>query len=285
MNKACCWPLGLFILVLLGTSSCHLNRPAHHHSLQQPFLFDPFSVMSADENTLQHPRSPAQTLMARLEGEASAVVTPVHPEPAGTLQPSPHLPPLPVRSHLSVFSYLSHQGDITADHFTTELLPVTPDAPVLFTDPDLLGIGLGFDMGLTAPYLPLTGTAEWPLSVQAFCICPDTTGLHTTTDALARLDFATGRFRLAADFTGPNLRTAGLDLPLDRPRLLNRQSQQATADLHFSDSSPIRLDGDLHLYLSGREASQIGGEFSSAPLVNLSDILFVMQFVSRPTDP
>ena len=157
---------------------------------------------------------------------------------------------------------------------------------MLFTDPDQHGIGLGFDMGLTDPNLPLTGTAEWPLNLQALCLCPDPTGLQTTTDALARLDFTTGRFRLSAQFKGPVLQSAGIDLPLNRPSLMERQSQQATAEINLSTRPPIQLDGDLLLYFSGRNAEHIGGQFTSAsPQLSLSDILFVMQFVNHPTSP
>ena len=70
-----------------------------------------------------------------------------------------------------------------------------------------------------------------------------------------------------------------MDVSLDRTRLLNRQTQPATTELSFTDRSPVRLDGELDLYLSGRTAGQIGGRFSFMPEpMDLSDILFLMHF-------
>lgn len=278
---------GLFIFILLGLSGCHLDSASSPHRDLSVSSFDHLLLTPVDDDIAQHPHTAAQTLITRLEQQAGMVITPVSPEPAALPEPSPapRLPPLPVRSHLSVFSFISPQGDVTADYFITDRLPVTPDVPVLFTELDPFGTGLGFDMGLTDPHLPLSGTADWPLTVQAFCRCPQATGIHRTTDARARLDFASGRFRLNAEFTGTNLRTAGMDMRLDRTSLLNRKGQLATTELSFADRRPVQLDGELHLYLSGRTAEHIGGQFSSAAPMDLSDILFMMQFVSRRTAP
>lgn len=285
MYHAHWWPSGLLIIVLLGTSSCHSNHTPYDKLWRSSFSSHDLLSDPVDTDSSQHPRSSsAQDLINRPAREASMDITAVGPAPP--LQPIPRLPPLPVTTHLSVFTYLSHQGEVTTDQFTSEALPITPDRPVLFTDPDQHGIGLDFDMGLTDPNLPLTGTAEWPLNLQALCLCPDPTGLQTTTDALARLDFTTGRFRLSAQFKGPVLQSAGIDLPLNRPSLMERQSQQATAEINLSTRPPIQLDGDLLLYFSGRNAKHIGGQFTSAsPQLSLSDILFVMQFVNHPKSP
>lgn len=175
------------------------------------------------------------------------VITSVLPEPATLSQPSPtpRLPPLLLQSHLSVFTLISHQGEVTEDYLIADLLPVTPDALALFRKRDQFSNGLGIDMGLTDPHLPLAGTAEWPLAVQAYYDCPDATGLHRTTDVRVRLDFSTSRFRLGAEFTGTNLQAAGLDLHLYRPSLLNRQSQQATTELSFFTDIRCGLRGSF----------------------------------------
>lgn len=276
----------LSLFVLLGASGCHLDRTSYHQQGLSLSALPQLPMRFVDEDITQPPRTAAQTLMMRLEREAGIAITPIPSEPVTLPSPAPRLPPLPVRSHLSVTALISPQGDVTADFFITEPLPVTPDAPVLFTELDQFGSVLGFDMGLTDPHLPLAGTVNWPLSVQAVCVCPDTHTIYRTTDAEARLDFATGRFRMGAGFTGTNLTTAGIDLYLDRTSLLSRKGQHASTELSFTDRNPARLKGELHLYLSGREADHIGGQFSSTTMpTDLSDILFVMQFVSRQTAP
>ena len=76
------------------------------------------------------------------------------------------------------------------------------------------------------------------------------------------------------------MRAVGMDVHLERDPLVQRKAQQASAELVFAEGDPVHLSGDLGLYLSGRDARHIGGEFSAYDdqQMSLSDILFVMQF-------
>ena len=189
---------------------------------------------------------------------------------------------MPLISQASVYAVLSPDTAPFIGHDLIPADPLTPPVPALFAETDEFGWTLGLDMGLTQTSLPLDGTLHWPLAVQAFCACPQDTGLYQTTEAEARLDFNTGRFRLLAGFDNPAtaLRSVGIDTQLNCDQLSTQQATQAITELGFSTQPSVRLTGDLDLFLSGREARHMGGQFSATPQMSLSDILFVMQFAS-----
>ena len=289
MIKACCLAsVGRMMAVLLLASGCHLDRVSETTTLseltspslsQALFRFRPVPFFLSAAHT-----PPALQLVSRLEQEAAHFTIPAEPLPsAAAVRPDSvtTLPPLAFVSHLSSFLYITPDNTLSAEQYTLDPFSLTPSSPALFDDADPSGQGLGLDMGLTSVDLPLDGALEWAVAVQAYCACPQSHGLYQAPDARARLDFATGRFRLSAGFGDDKaLRSIAMDIALDRDRLVRRAPHPAAAELGFQTGGPMRLPGDLSVYLSGRSARHIGGEFLSATPqeMALSDILFVMQF-------
>jgi len=284
--------LGLAGLILLACSGCYLNTAPDQHrptpsSSPDQVAIPPASGSFSDPFTGSFTNSGARQLVSRLKEQAALLGTshlPALPEEEDGPPVTPSLPSLPPISHVSSYIFISDEAERTIERFVIAPSPQTPSVPALFTEADSTGHGLGLDMGLTELDMPALAAADWRVAVQAYCVCPDEAGLYHTPDGQARLDFATGRFRLSAGFTDAArpLRSVGLDLSLDRTRLLESRSHRAATELGFTNRDPVRLDGELELYLSGRNARHIGGQFSSAAPMSLSDILFVMQFASGP---
>lgn len=283
-----CRTVWLAGLILLVTGGCHVKVSSDPQTMVRRASLEPTVLASGPSLSDDVSAFAARRLIDQLEQDAALYGTtgpPPRPEDQGQPPLPPvviTLPPLPLVSHLSSYIFITDEADRTVERYLIALSPQTPDVPALFTEADDFGHGLGLDMGLTEPDLPSLGAADWPVAVQAYCVCPDEAGLYHTDEGRARLDFGTGRFRLSAGFsdTAHHMRSVGMDIALDQPRLLARQAQPATTELGFANRAPVRLDGELELYLSGRGGHTIAGQFSSSAQMDLSDILFVMQFAS-----
>jgi len=280
--------LGPVLSVLLTASGCHLDTLSEHPTLSEqhrPSVTEiPHRLWPVPLSVTANHTTAARQLVSQLEQDAAQLPTSADrflPEGEARQEMVATLPPLAFVSHLSSYIHISPDGTPTAERYILAPFSLAPPSPLLFEEADLSGQGLGLDMGLTFVDLPAEGALEWSVAVQAYCACPQSPGLHQSPDGRARLDFSTGRFRLSAGF-GDNkaLRSVGMDMHLDQDRLARRLPQPASAELGFETGNPSPLSGELSLYLSGRNARHIGGEFLSADTneMSLSDILFVMQF-------